>query len=60
MVAWFPGPAGDAERYLLRLRRLNQGLYTRHWKFYEPREESIGVRLMLSMDAASVSVLEGL
>jgi len=60
VVAWFPGPAEDAERYLLRLRRLNQGLNTRHWRVYECREESNGVRLVLSIDAASVSVLEGL
>jgi len=26
VVAWFPGPAVNAERYLLWLRRLNQGL----------------------------------
>ena len=26
MVAWFPGPVEDAERYLLRLRRLNWGV----------------------------------
>ena len=32
--ALFPGPAEDAERYLLRLRRLNQGLDTRHWRDY--------------------------
>ena len=31
VVAWFPGPAENAGRYLLRLRRLNQGLDTRHW-----------------------------
>ena len=30
VVAWFPVPAEDAERYLLRLRRLN----TRQWKVY--------------------------
>ena len=30
VVAWFPGPAEDAERYLLRLRRLNQGLDAWH------------------------------
>jgi len=59
-VAWFPGPAEDAERYLLRLHRLNQGLDTRHWRVYERREESNGVRLVLSIDAGSVSVLEGL
>ena len=58
VVAWFPGPAEDAERYLLRLRRLNQGLGTRQWRVYERRDESNGVRLVLSIDAASVSVLE--
>ena len=26
VVAWFPGHAEDTERYLLRFRRLNQGL----------------------------------
>ena len=31
VVAWFPGPSKDAERYLLRLRRLNRSLGTRHW-----------------------------
>ena len=59
-VAWFPGPAEDAERYLLRLRRLNQGLDTRQWRVYEHREEPKGVRLVLSIDAASVSALEKL
>jgi len=59
-VAWFPGPAEDSERYLLRLRRLNQGLDTRHWRVYERREESNGARLVLSIDAASVSLLERL
>jgi len=29
VVAWFPGPAEDAEQYLLWLHRLNQGLDTR-------------------------------
>ena len=59
-MAWFPNPAGDAERYLLRLRRLNQGLDTRQWRVYERREESNGVRLVLSIDAASVSVFKRL
>ena len=58
VVAWFLGPAEDAEWYLLQLRRLNQGLDTRHWRVYERREESNGVRLVLSIDAASVSVGE--
>ena len=30
MVAWFPGPVEDTERYLLWLRRMYQGLDTRH------------------------------
>jgi len=58
--AWFPGPVEDVEWYMLRLRRLNQGLDTRHWSVYERREESDRVRLMLSIDAASVNVLERL
>jgi len=45
---------------LLRLRRLNQGLNTRHWTVYKRREESNGVCLVLSIDAASVSVLDRL
>jgi hypothetical protein len=57
VVAWFPGPEEDVERYLLWLCRLNQGLDTRHWRVYERRKESNGVRLVLSIDAASVSVL---
>ena len=60
VVASFPGPAEDAERYLLRLRRLKQGLDTRYWRVYECREESNGVRLVLSVDTAPEKVLEGL
>ena len=60
VVAWFLGPAEDVERYLLRLRRLNQGLDTRHWRVYERKEESNGVQLVLSIDMASVTVLERL
>jgi hypothetical protein len=60
VVAWFTGHEEGAERYLLRFRRLNQGLDTRHWRVYERREESSGVRLVLSIDAASVTVLERL
>jgi len=60
VVAWFPGLAEDAEWYLLWLCRLNQGLDNRYWRVYERGEESSGVRPMLSIDAASVKVLEGL
>ena len=58
VVAWFPGPLEDAEQYMLRLRRLNQGLNTRQWRVCERSVESNGVRLVLSTDAASVSLLK--
>ena len=60
MVAWFPGPVEDTERLFLRLRRLNRGLNTETWRVYERREEPNGVRLVLNVDSASVTVLEGL
>ena len=60
VVAWFLGPSEDTERCFSRLRRLNRGLDTGQWWVYECREEPNGVRLVLSFDAASVTVLEGL
>ena len=45
---------------MLRLRRLNQRLDTRHWRVYECKEESTGVRHVLSINTASVTVLERL
>jgi hypothetical protein len=60
MVAWFPGPKEDKERYFTRLRRLNRGLETGQWRVYERREDPNGVRLVLSIDSASVTTLEGL
>jgi hypothetical protein len=60
VVAWFPGPVEDTERYLTRLHRLNRGLDTGNWRVYERKEETNGVRLVLSIDAASITVLEGL
>jgi hypothetical protein len=60
VVAWFPGPAEDTERLLLRLRRLNWGLDNGNWRVYERKEEPNGVRLVLSIDTASVTVLKGL
>ena len=60
VVAWFPGPAEDGERYFLWLRRLNQGLDTRQWRVYERMEEAKGVRLVLSIDAATVCILQKL
>ena len=57
---WFSGPAEDAERCLLRLRRLNQGLDTKLWRVYERKEEPNGVRLVISIDKASITVLERL
>jgi len=50
VVAWFLGSAEDAEWYLLRIHRLNQGLDTKQ------REESNRVRI----GAAFVTVLEWL
>jgi len=38
---------------------LDQGLDTRHWRVYE-RKESNGVRLVLSIDTASFTMLERL
>ena len=60
VVAWFPGPAEDTERYMLWLCRLNRGLDTGQRRVYECREEPNGVRLVLSIDTASVTMLEGL
>jgi hypothetical protein len=60
VVAWFPGPVEDTKWLFLRLRRLNRGLDTRNWTVYEREEEPNGLRLMLSIDTESVTVLEGL
>ena len=60
MAAWFPGPLEDTEQLFLRLRRLNRGLKTETWRVYERREEPNVVRLVLSVDSVSVTVLEGL
>jgi hypothetical protein len=60
VAAWFPGPAENTERYFSWLWRLNRGLDTGNWRVYERREEPHGVHLVLSIDAASVTVLEGL
>ena len=60
VVARFPGPVKDTEQLLSWLRRLNQGLDTRNWRVYECKEEPNRVRFVLSVDTASVTVLEGL
>jgi hypothetical protein len=52
VVAWFPGPMEDTGRYFQRLRRLNQGLDTSHWRVYERKEEHSGVHLVLSIDTS--------
>jgi len=59
-AAWFPGPAEDTERCFSWLHRMNRGLDTGQWRVYEGREKHNGVSLMLSIDTASVTVLEGL
>ena len=50
----------DAERYFLRLRRLNQGMDTGNLRVYEHMEEPNGARLAHSMDTTSVAALEGM
>jgi hypothetical protein len=56
VVAWFPDPVNDTERYFLRIRRLNRGLDTDDLRVYKRREEPSAVRLVLSMDTSSVTV----
>jgi hypothetical protein len=60
VVAWFLGAMENMERYLSRLHRLNRGLDTRIWRVYKRREEPHGVHLVLSIDTAAITVLEGL
>ena len=60
VVAWFPGPVEDTEQNFSRLRCLNRGLETGYWRVYERREEPHGVCLVLSIDSASLIVLERL
>ena len=60
VAAWLLGPAEDTERCFSRLRRLNRGLDTRQWRVYERRDDPNGVRLVLSIEAASATVLLGL
>ena len=57
-LAWLPGPAEETGRYLQWLRRLNWGLETDNWRVYERKEESNGVRLVLSVDSKSIMALE--
>jgi hypothetical protein len=40
VVAWFPGPVEDMERYLTRLRRLNRGLDTGGYMSGRPTESA--------------------
>jgi hypothetical protein len=60
VVAWFPSPPVPTERYLLRLHRLNRGLVTENWRVYKRKYETKGVRLVLSIDTTSITVLKGL
>ena len=59
VAACFPCPEEDTERCFSRLRRLNRGLDTGQWRVYERREDPDGVRLVLGIDAATATVLEG-
>jgi hypothetical protein len=58
VVDWFLGPVEDTERHLTRLRRLNRGLDSGALRVYERKEEANRVRLVLSIDIASITVLE--
>jgi len=58
VVAWSPGTVEDKERYFLQFRRLNQRLDTANWRVYKRKPN--GDRLVLSIDRASVAVLENL
>jgi hypothetical protein len=60
VTAWFPGPVEDMEWYFLPLCRLNRGLETGQWRVYGRRGDPNWVRLVLSIEAASVTILEGL
>jgi hypothetical protein len=51
VVAWFPGPGKDMECYFQRLRRLNQGLNTSHWRVYERKREPDRICLVVSIDS---------
>ena len=57
VVAWFLGPEEDTECYFQRLRRLEKGLNTGHWRVYEHREKLNGVHCMLSTDFPSVAAM---
>jgi hypothetical protein len=48
------------ERLLLLLRSLNQILVTGIWRVYERKEKPNWVRLVLGIDTAFVTLLEGL
>ena len=50
-------PRGRYRALVYRLRRLNRGLDTSQWKVYERKEEPSGVRLVLSIDSQSVTML---
>jgi len=58
VAVWFSGPAEVTERCFSQLRRLNRGLDTGQWMVYERREHPNGIRLVLSFDAASATILE--
>jgi hypothetical protein len=60
VVAWFLDPVEATEWYLLWLRRLNRGMDTGNWRVYEHKEEPNGVHLVLSINTASITMLEGL
>jgi len=50
VVAMFPGMVEVTGRCVQRLRRLNQGLNTSHWRVYEGKKEPNWVRTVLIID----------
>jgi hypothetical protein len=60
---WWPGfraPRRTQSGFFYGFVGLTKGLDTENWRAYERREEPNGVRLVLSIDTASVTMLEGL
>jgi hypothetical protein len=58
VVDYFSSPVEDMGCYLRRVRRLNRGFCTNNWRVYELKEESSGVRLVLSILCKSITALE--
>jgi hypothetical protein len=60
VAAWFPGLVEDTETLFRPVLRQNRGLETGQWSICERKEEPHEVRLVLSIDQASVTALENM